>query len=394
MEKIFRFAPALCILFGLSACLSEPLSRNCVRILFLLFFAMLWKKKFSLRDFAPYTKILFLMAIFVAWLIISYVEGGMSVELSYHGVEWIVFSHNMIIFLLFTVMVREEKILRGILIALAISLMIDNFHVFWQAAQGVERPITFLHGSVMQSTLIYLILLPTFLVLCLSEKIPAGKIFYGIIFVTSLVACIMINTRGAWLDLAIVLPVVIACHVRNRRKFLAAMLIFVVAGGIFLSLSPRTSQRLQTIASAGSEQSVTERFLMWRSAIDAIIENPLTGVGFGNYEAAYQEKYMLDTAKERSQGHAHNIYLQLWAEAGLPGLIFLCGLFGYILRWSWLRVKKNFYALIIFAATLDFLLYGMTDYALSAVGAMRIYWLVFAVCVVGIKLTERKNFSL
>ncbi len=131
---------------------------------------------------------------------------------------------------------------------------------------------------------------------------------------------------------------------------------------------------------------------MWKSAIHEIEEYPLTGVDFGNYEAAYREKYMLDEAKERLQGHAHNVYLQFWAETGLPGLILFCGLFGYILHWSWRRAK-NFYALIIFSSTFGLMLYELTDYTFAGFSAMRVYWLLLGICLVGIKLTERKKFS-
>ena len=393
MNRILQAMPCVFLLFGLGACVSEPFARNCVRILFLGFFALLWLKKFSLRDFAPYKKILLLMAAFVAWLMISYVWGGMKIPLKSNSIEWIRFSHDMIIFLLLSVMIREEKILHGILIGLGVSLFADDVFIFWQAAQGLERPITFLHGSIMQGTMLYIILLPTFLVMALREDDNlARKILYGIIFFVSLVAFVMINTRGAWLDMAIVLPFIVVYRLRSRKKIIAAALIFALLGGIFLIASPRTLNRLATFATATSEQSVSERFLMWQSAIHAIEGSPLMGVGFGNYEAAYQENYILDAAKERSQGHAHNVYLQFWAETGLPGLILFCGLFGYILQWSWRRVK-NFYGLIIFSATGALMLYGMTDYTVASFSAMRVYWLVFGVCVVGLKLTERRKFS-
>ena len=394
MDKILKITPALFMLFALGACLSEPLSRNFVRVLFLIFFAMLWQKKFSLRDFAPYTKILLLTATFLAWLMVSYFLGGAKIPLDDDAIEWILFSHDMLIFLLLGAMIREEKFLTGILFAFGLSLMINNVYIFYQVAQGVERPITFLHGSVMQSSMLYLILLPAFLVMALKEDTKSfEKIFCGTIFLVSLVAFVMINTRGAWLALGIVLLFTLFYRLRSPKKILASLVILIAAGGIFLAVSPRTFQRVQTMTSATQEQSVTERFLMWKSAINAIEENPLTGVGFGNYEAQYQENYILDEAKERSQGHAHNVYLQFWAEAGLPGVILFCALFGYILLWSWRRAK-NFYGLIIFSATLGLMLYGLTDYTFASFSAMRVYWLLFGVCVVGIKLTEEKNFSL
>lgn len=393
MDKILKATPAVFVLFGLGACVSEPFARNCVRVLFLIFFAMLWQKKFSLRDLTPYAKILLLMAAFTAWLMISYVWGGMKIPLSDDAIEWVIYNHYMFIFLLVGVMIREEKILTGTLIALGLSLVIDDVYIFYQAAQGVDRPTAFLHGSFMQSAMIYLILLPTFLVMTLkAEENFVMKIFCGLVFLVSLAAFVMINTRGAWLALAIVLAFVIVYRLRTLKKIFVAAVVFVVLGGAFLIASPSTLNRLATFAHATSEQSVSERFLMWRSAFNAISDNPLMGVGFGNYEAQYQNKYILAEAKERSQGHTHNVYLQFWAETGLPGLILFCGLFGYILCWSWRRAR-NFYGLIIFSATLALLLFGLTDYTIASFSAMRIYWLVFGLCLVGLRLTERKNFS-
>lgn len=389
MEKILKATPIVLILFGLGACISEPFARNCVRILFLIFFAMLFMKKFSLRDLAPHAKILLLMIAFMAWLMISYVWGGMKIPLNDDAIDWVIFSHDMIIFLLLSVMIREEKILTWILTALGVSLMFDNFYIFYQVLQGVDRPQALLHGSIMQGTMLYIILLPTFLITALRDDAPpARKIFDGTIFLVSLAAFVMLNTRGAWLALAIVLPLVLVCSLRSRKKILSAAVILIFLGGMFLIASPRTVERLQTFTTAASEQSVSERFLMWRSALNAIEDNPLMGVGLGNYEAQYQEKYILDEAKERQQGHAHNVYLQFWAETGLPGVILFCGLFGYILYWSRRRLK-NFYGLIIFSSTLGLMLYGLTDYTFASFSAMRVYWLLFGICVVGIKLTEK-----
>lgn len=393
MNKILKATPIIFLLFGLGACISEPFARNCVRVLFLIFFAMLWYKKFSLRDLTPYKKILLLMAGFMAWLIISYIWGGMKIPLSDDAIEWVIYNHYMFIFLLVGVMIREEKFLTGILIALGLSLVIDDVYIFYQAAQGVDRPTAFLHGSFMQSAMLYLILLPTFLIMTLKADENFGaKIFYGLIFLVSLAAFIMINTRGAWLALAIVLAFIIVYRLRSPKKILAAAVICAVLGGMFLIASPKTFNRLTTLFNPTSEQSVSERFLMWRSAANAIGDNPLMGVGFGNYEAEYQNKYILAEAKERFQGHTHNVYLQFWAETGLPGLILFCGLFGYILYWSWRRAK-NFYGLIIFSATLALMLFGLTDYTIASFSAMRVYWLVFGICIVGLRLTERRNFS-
>ena len=57
-----------------------------------------------------------------------------------------------------------------------------------------------------------------------------------------------------------------------------------------------------------------------------IKEHPLIGVGLGNFRYVYP-KYMLPGAKEYFL-HAHNIFLQIAVEMGIPGLfVFLWLLF-------------------------------------------------------------------
>jgi O-antigen ligase len=61
-----------------------------------------------------------------------------------------------------------------------------------------------------------------------------------------------------------------------------------------------------------------ERLAHWRAALAMWADRPWTGQGPGHFEAAY-ERFRLPRWRE-PLGHAHNLYLHLLAEAGLPGL--------------------------------------------------------------------------
>lgn len=381
------FTLAIILLLGLGICISEPVGRHIIRILFVIAVAKFFidRKKY-VRTFDEYKIFFMLMFIFFAWLMISMLMSGNLISETDSTVYWIFFSHNMILFLPLLMLIDKIDFVEKVLIAVAISLSIDNFFVAYQFTQGIERPITFLKGSFMQGTMIYVILLPALLILFLQNNFTK-KIFYGAIFLISLVAFILLNTRGAWIDLAIVLPLILIYHIRNLKKLLSVGIAFIIAAGIFLAVFPNTLERVKTIGHANSQQSVTERFLMWQSAINMIKDNPLTGVGLGNYDEQYQQKYILPAAKERDQKHSHNVYLQFWAETGLPGLILFCALFGYILYWSWKR-RQNVYARILFFSTLALMLYGMTDYTISGYRAMRVYWFLFGLCIVGVKFSK------
>jgi hypothetical protein len=64
--------------------------------------------------------------------------------------------------------------------------------------------------------------------------------------------------------------------------------------------------------------AIVERLAHWQAAVNMAEANPLFGVGFGNYEAAY-EKYRLINWRY-GLGHAHMIYLNVLAETGAVGL--------------------------------------------------------------------------
>jgi putative inorganic carbon (hco3(-)) transporter len=64
--------------------------------------------------------------------------------------------------------------------------------------------------------------------------------------------------------------------------------------------------------------AVVERLAHWQAAIRMAEEHPLLGVGFGNYEPAYENFSLINWTL--ALGHAHNYYLNLLAETGIIGL--------------------------------------------------------------------------
>ena len=112
-----------------------------------------------------------------------------------------------------------------------------------------------------------------------------------------------------------------------------AILLLIVGYNILADTPIR--RRVKSILSPAIP-SVQERIFKWRTAQEMIKDHPLFGVGIGavkvNY-ALYQAK-----AKEKmeislgatSESQIHNEYLQIWAEAGIVGLLaFLSIILGF-----------------------------------------------------------------
>ncbi len=84
--------------------------------------------------------------------------------------------------------------------------------------------------------------------------------------------------------------------------------------------------------------AIVERLAHWQAAWRMVSDNPLLGVGIGNYVPVYAA-YALP-GWEDPMGHAHNYYLNIAAEAGLVGLGGYLFLWGAIFWHGW-RVYRR-----------------------------------------------------
>jgi putative inorganic carbon (hco3(-)) transporter len=72
--------------------------------------------------------------------------------------------------------------------------------------------------------------------------------------------------------------------------------------------------------------STVERLAHWQAAVRMIEAHPWLGVGYGNYPAAYDQYRLIVWVN--ALGHAHNYYLNVFAETGVIGLL------AYLLWWG------------------------------------------------------------
>ncbi|MFZ2359323.1 MAG: O-antigen ligase family protein [Anaerolineae bacterium] len=157
-------------------------------------------------------------------------------------------------------------------------------------------------------------------------------------------------SRGGWLAFVAAVAVVVVAHTRRAAPLVVAhtrraaplllalaALVVLVLGGVDL-LPPSVAGRLADLREyvglvdiARSEVtdanfSVIERIAHWQAALGMWRDHLWLGVGTGNYAVAYAA-YNLPRWYE-PLGHAHNVYLNFAAEAGLLGLL------AYL--WLWL----------------------------------------------------------
>ena len=235
------------------------------------------------------------------------------------------------------------------------------------------------------------IFLPVYAVLIMHVQNSRLRKFLIISAVVGFLALLFNGTRGVWVSTAIFLPVVVLIYAKNKFKavgFLLAML--MVVGGIFLT-TPALSERLATIPNL-QMQSNSERLLMWQSALNMFEDNPIFGVGYGQYKFAYQNEYILPEARERTLEHAHNNLIQMLAECGIVGaaaFIFLWGYFSYFSLRCWFK-EKNIAWLLFFCGLWGMMLHGLTEFNFETSVNSKIFWYSLGLCII---YTQIKNFN-
>jgi putative inorganic carbon (HCO3(-)) transporter len=147
---------------------------------------------------------------------------------------------------------------------------------------------------------------------------------------------------------------------QKKRLLLAGLLLAALISLLFL---PR--EMVIHLDREKKEQSLVERFYLWERALQVIEARPWTGTGINTYDVAH-EKY--DRRKNwRVRGYyAHNGYLQIAAETGLPSLAFFVAfLFFYFrnaLRFLVVLSAEQKGSLIgILAGMVSFLILGTND---------------------------------
>jgi O-antigen ligase len=167
-----------------------------------------------------------------------------------------------------------------------------------------------------------------------------------------LLMLILSGTRGIWLaGVAMTIwSVIVLIYMKYRNAgqqhtntfvylsyyLIAFFLLFAVAYPIFASPQFLVSKgnnlllerRFKSILDFG-ETSNAQRIEIWKKSLVSIARHPLLGVGIGNFPVVLDQNIQLSKAGSS----AHNIYLHVAAEMGIPALLFF-------LWFIWLVLKQ------------------------------------------------------
>jgi O-antigen ligase len=146
------------------------------------------------------------------------------------------------------------------------------------------------------------------------------RLLLGAIVAMEFVALLFTVTRGAWIALAVG-AIVLALLLRRRGAFVAAAAMIV--GVLLFSFAFSTDQGrnigVNQITTAPADRNTATRLVLWDISWEMFRENPIFGVGMGDYSLEVDRR--LRKREVRTTVDTHNVFLHVLATRGLFGFI-------------------------------------------------------------------------
>jgi O-antigen/teichoic acid export membrane protein len=219
-------------------------------------------------------------------------------------------------------MARDSRLIRGLLVGGALSLVIpslvglaqlrdsENIYVFTNVSriQG-----TFVHPNSFAAYLVIIAVTSFAVMLAVQKWARAGALLVG---ATASTLVLLTFARGAWIALAFGVGYLVLKYKRRLAPVL------VLAGLTVILTVPSVGSRLADLGGApsveigdGTANSLEWRLLYWREVLPLWTENPISGLG-------------LDQVPSRTPAAAepHNGFVQALVETGILGFTAFIGL--------------------------------------------------------------------
>jgi O-antigen ligase len=183
----------------------------------------------------------------------------------------------------------------------------------------------------------------------------------------TVVALLLSELRGAWLALAVAGGALFLWRWLERLRSRGAISLHGQLVTFSLVLAMAASGTLTVLLLTPIGRLVlgarSDRVAVWGNSLALLGDYFFTGLGLGSYEMSYSSYVYLVHVNHTS--HAHNLYVNLWLQQGLLGLLAFCGLvlaaISPVVRAIWNRLPLLDWQAAAIVSLMVILLHGVID---------------------------------
>ena len=247
-----------------------------------------------------------------------------SLPFPWHLSPMLSYSSFMLLFFVTGAVVDSLPRLRWTLIVAIGSLGFASLYVLreWQKYHKVEAGIRpgWMLGDANYYALSAVLCIP--LAFCLARQVRTRwekLLLYGCLLIT-LSGVTLGASRGGFLGLMASLAFA-TWRSANRLRYAAFLGLFLIP---ILLIAPVTPFERLLHPNFSDQEAAQERIVAWKAGLKMIKAHPWTGVGLGNFKPLVRQYE--EAGDMRVETLAHNTYIEIAAEMGIPGLLLFLGI--------------------------------------------------------------------
>ena len=274
----------------------------------------------------------------------------------YRGGGFITFAFYFFFALLTFVLFKKENWQQAWIVSISAGIAVCAIALFQfyglfnnVFVSVASRPGSTIGNPIFLGIYLLLLLFPT-LVFALKEQNKKLRIFYGASTVLFLVVILITGSRAAYLGLiagAIILALFYPKKIKWLKTGVSILLLFIILAILYVNLTPQFPKTLsenrlfQSVAPRLSlkDAFANERYRAWITAWQEIKDRPVLGWGPENLAVGFDKFYDPKITWSPWWDKAHNIFLDIGAQAGILGILAYIALF-FALFWQLHRIKK------------------------------------------------------
>ncbi len=315
-----------------------------------------------------------------------------------------------ILLLIMTSSIKNGRNLERLIEIFLVGITITGLYGIWQRMAGVPFDPSFTDPELNEGMLgrvfstmgnpnnyaeVLVMTLPFYLTAIFNSRTTVKKIVYGILAVPPLAALIFTGSRSGWVAFAFSLFIVM--FFKNWKLIPFILAAGVLAFPLMPFFAPSVYRRILTIFNP-NDSSANYRTLIWNAYMPMFKDFWTTGVGLGSLPfMRILQRYELSALSNVTPPHTHNLFMEIWMEMGLAGIISFIWFTLRMFRISIYNIfsKSNTFLNNILIAGLasvgGIFVMGFAEYVWFYNRTMLIFWTVIGIILACLTISSNKD---
>ena len=260
--------------------------------------------------------------------------------------------------ILFNIVQRKyiKYYLNAFLLAIALTEIV-SYLVWFQIIPefknaSVENPTPFM-SHISYNPILTLAIYVVYHNLCFKTNLSLSKFFLYSFFAISMTINMFITGGRAGQVMFFAMLIILIFQFFNNEKIKSLFTVLVLIPLIFFAAyqaSPLFKERVDIAVNEtinygvdnNIDGSIGQRITYARNSWDVIKENPIIGIGTGDFPSEYLKINQINTAHMASTTNPHNMYVLIAMQLGLIGLVSMLSIFYYQIKISFNASNRLF----------------------------------------------------